>query len=272
MAIVGAVSLTVTHDVFTAAGVAVAALVWLRAARSAGRLDARMLAVAAGCLAGAAVGARVAFVWRYVTLAPEPTPLGFLVQGGKSVVGGLAGAYVGALVAKRSVGVSERTGDLFAPAVALGIAVGRIGCFLTEPPGTPTSVPWGVTLSAERIAATPGCTWCTPGVAYHPSFLYEVVFLVALAGLLVRLRSRLAVPADVFPIFLLAYAVFRFGVEFVRGNPEMAFGMSGTQLFVAPAAVVLAVGLARRRPRRGASLARRRWSHGGAAPSGSWTG
>jgi phosphatidylglycerol:prolipoprotein diacylglycerol transferase len=266
VSVVGAVSPTVTHDAFSAAGVVVAALVWLRAARSAGRLDTRLFVVGAGCLAGAAVGARAAFVWRYATSAPEPTLLGFLVQGGKSVVGGLAGAYVGALVAKRSVGLRERTGDLFAPAVALGIAVGRIGCSLTEPPGTPTSLPWGVTLSAERIAATPGCTWCVPGVAYHPSFL------VALAGCLVWLRSRLAAPADVFPIFLLAYAVFRFGVEFVRGNPEMAFGLSGTQLFVAPAAVVLVVGSVRRRPRWDAPLTRRRWSHGGAAPSGSWTG
>jgi prolipoprotein diacylglyceryltransferase len=266
-------STVVTHDLFTVLGVAVAGVAWWRTARRSGRLDARMLAVAAGCLAGAAVGARVAFIWRYVTLAPEPTPIGFLIQGGKSVVGGLAGAYVGALLAKRSFGVKERTGDLFAPAVALGIAVGRIGCFLTEPPGTPTSLPWGVTLSAERIADMPGCTWCVPGVAYHPSFLYEAVFLVGLAVALVWLRSRLTEPADIFPLFLLAYALFRFGVEFVRGNPEMMLGLTGTQLFVLPAATLLAVTLRRRlRPRGASSPSRRRWNHGGAAPSGSWTG
>jgi prolipoprotein diacylglyceryltransferase len=184
-------------------------------------------------------------------------------------VGGLAGAYAGAVVAKRVVGLRERTGDLFAPAVALGIAVGRIGCFLSEPPGTATSLPWGVRLSAGQVDAIPGCTWCRPGIAYHPSFLYEAVFLAALALFLVWLRPRLTVPGDVFPVFLLAYAVFRFGVEFVRGNPTMVFGLSGTQLFVLPAAVILAVSMVRTRDRPLARTPRRRWIHGRPAPSSS---
>ena len=53
--------------------------------------------------------------------------------GNRSILGGLVGAWLGVHVAKRLCGYRLRTGDLFAPAVALGMAVGRIGCFLTEP-------------------------------------------------------------------------------------------------------------------------------------------
>ena len=55
-------------------------------------------------------------------------------------------------VAKRLTGYRARTGDLFAPAVALGMAIGRVGCLLTEQPGTPTGGGWGITLDAAAAA------------------------------------------------------------------------------------------------------------------------
>ncbi len=75
-------------------------------------------------------------------------------------------------VAKRLVGYRVRTGDLFAPAVALGMAVGRVGCLLTELPGTPTGTSYGIRLdadAAQRLGAP-------AGVPLHPSFVYEIVF------------------------------------------------------------------------------------------------
>ena len=55
------------------------------------------------------------------------------------------------------------------------------------------------------------------------------------------------VEGDLFRTFLLAYALFRFFVEFVRGNPVMAFGLSGSQLTVLPAVLILAAYFLRRR-------------------------
>ena len=52
-------------------------------------------------------------------------------------------------------------------------------------------------------------------------------------GLLVWLRDRVPVPGELFKIFLLGYGLFRFGVEFVRGNEVLAAGLTGTQLFLA---------------------------------------
>ena len=201
--------------------------------------DSRLWWMVYGALVGGAIGAKVATVWRYVVVADDPTLVGALVDGGKSVVGGLAGAYLGAIVTKRLLRYRRPTGDLFAPAVAIGIAVGRIGCFLTEQPGTPTSLPWGIRLEPEAATAVPNCPQCLTGLPLHPSFLYEIVFLVVLFMALRWLRPRMSVEGELFKVFLVMYGTFRFFVEFVRGNEVMWNGLSGTQLFLIPSVSLL---------------------------------
>jgi len=55
-------------------------------------LDERMLWILAGALVCGAIGARLSEVWRYVAVAPEPSVRGFVIAGGRSILGGLAGA------------------------------------------------------------------------------------------------------------------------------------------------------------------------------------
>ena len=125
--------------------------------------------------------------------------------------------------------------------LALGMAIGRIGCFLSEQVGTPTTMPWGLRLSDATLARIPNCPYCTPGVALHPSFLYESAFHLAMFFVLLGyLRPRVRVEGDLFKIYLLAYAVFRFFVEFVRGNIVVWHGLSGSQLFLIPSTMLLA--------------------------------
>ena len=147
------------------------------------------------------------------------------------MLGGLAGAYAGAVVAKKIVGYKASTGELFAPAVAAGMAVGRIGCFLTEQIGTATTLPWGITLSPAVAATVPNCPQCIGGTAMHPSFLYEILFHTVALIVLWATRDRLAAGQS-FKLYLLGYGIFRLAVEFVRGNPDMALGLSGSQLFL----------------------------------------
>ena len=139
------------------------------------------------------------------------------------------GAWLGVHVVKRLTGYSARTGDLFAPAVALGMAVGRIGCLLTEQPGTPTGGGWGITLD-EAAAARTGSP---AGVPLHPSFVYEIVFhLVAFAVIWWWLRRRSLPPGEIFVWYVAAYGVFRFLVELVRGNDVAWAGLTRPQLFL----------------------------------------
>src|SRR4051794_1150271 len=135
-----------SHEAFIFLGVVAAAFVFWREAARRGTFDERLLWIVAGTLFAGAVGAKLGTGWRYVAVTHDRSLAGILVRGGRSIVGGLAGAYVGALLTKRLVGYERRTGDLFAPAVALGMAIGRFGCLLSEQVGTPTTLPWGLRL------------------------------------------------------------------------------------------------------------------------------
>lgn len=232
-----------THEFFVGLGVAAAGSIYYFEARRRGLLNEQTAWVAVGALIGGGILAKVGSAWRFVGSGATLSEL--YVFGGRSLLGGLAGAYIGALIAKRLVGYRRSTGDLFAPAVAMGLAIGRIGCFLTEQVGTATSLPWGVSVSTATAASIPNCPQCASGQAMHPSFLYEVAFHAAAFAVLWLSRDRLSIEGLGFKLYLLAYGLFRFGVEFVRGNPDLAFGLSGSQVFLLVTMPLLVIYLAR---------------------------
>jgi prolipoprotein diacylglyceryltransferase len=221
-----------THDVCVALGVLAAGAVFLaqvrRRAVRGHPVDDRIWIVVAGALVGGALLSRLGTWLQHLDPRGNATLVEQWLYGNRSILSGLVGAYVGALVAKRLCGYPERTGDLFAPSVALGMAVGRVGCLLAERPGTPTGLPWGVTLSPAEAALVPGGV---AGVPLHPSFAYEILFHLAAFVVLLRLRDRFA-PGETFSLYLVAYAAFRFLVEFVRGNAEVAAGLTRPQWFL----------------------------------------
>lgn len=218
-----------THGVFVGLGVLAAAAVFVVEARRRGQTDERILYVVLGALVGGAVFMRLGTWMQHLDLRQNASLVEQWLYGNRSILGGLVGAWLGVHVAKRLVGYRLRTGDLFAPAVALGMAVGRIGCLLTELPGTPTGSAYGIRLdaaTAERLGST-------PGVALHPSFAYEIVFhAAAFAVLWLWLRHRLTAPGETFTLYLAGYGVFRFLVEYVRGNEVVWAGLTRPQLFL----------------------------------------
>lgn len=218
-----------THGLFVGLGVLVAAAVFVAEARRRGQTDERILYVVLGALVGGAVFMRLGTWLQHVDLRENASLAEQWLHGNRSILGGLVGAWLGVHVAKRIVGYKLRTGDLFAPAVALGMAVGRVGCLLTELPGTPTGSTYGVSLdatTAERLGAQ-------PGVELHPSFVYEIVFhLAAFAVLWFWLRHRAVAPGETLTFYLAGYGVFRFFVEYVRGNEVVWEGLTRPQLFL----------------------------------------
>lgn len=228
-----------THDFFVLLGALAAAVPFFYEARRRGMLCDRLIFVAGFTFLAGVLGSKLSTVWEYLIATPHPTVLGMWIDGGRSILGGLAFAYAGALIAKRIVRYRASTGDLFAPAVALGMTVGRWGCFLTEPPGRPTNLPWGVTLTAQQASNTPGCPSYCASVRMHPSFLYEILFQGVMFAFLWWLRPRVRKPGELFKIYLLAYALFRFAVEFVRANTVVFAGLTRPQLFLIPSTVLL---------------------------------
>jgi phosphatidylglycerol---prolipoprotein diacylglyceryl transferase len=163
-------------------------------------LDERWWIIAAA-MAGAALGSRL------LGLLENPLVIVRSGQlGGKTIVGGLLGGWVAVEWIKKRVGVSERTGDLFAIPLAVGIAIGRIGCFLAGLPdhtyGIETRLPWGVDFG-DRIMR-------------HPTQLYEILFLLLVIPILAGFMRREHRRGDIFRGFIVAYLGWRFTIDFLK--------------------------------------------------------
>jgi len=125
------------------------------------------------------------------------------------------------------------------PALAIGQALGRIGCFLVgDDYGRPTSLPWGVAFpkglppTYERV---------------HPTQIYEAIFLAALTWLLVRWRRRGVADRIVLSRYFVLAGAFRFLLEFVRVNVRVLGPLTVAHMF---SLLVVALGMALLRPRR----------------------
>ena len=230
-----------SHEVFVALGLLAAGVVFLIERRRRGVSDPRVPYLVLGALAGAAVFSRLGTWAQHLDPSKNLSLIDQLAHGNASMLSALVGAWLGVHVAKRIVRYPDRTGDLFAPAVALAMCIGRIGCLLTERPGTPTGAAWGIVLDPEAAA------WvgAPAGVPLHPSFVYEIAFhAVAFALLWFWLRHRDIAAGETLTLYIAAYGIFRFCVEFVRGNEVAWAGFTRPQLFLMVTIPILLVRIA----------------------------
>lgn len=205
----------------------------------------------AAAVAGAALGSKVLFWLEDPQLTWQNLHDPVYLMGGKTIVGALVLGLISVELIKRYIGLRESTGDLYAIPLALGIAIGRIGCFLTglsdNTYGTPTSLPWAVDFGDS--------------IPRHPTQLYEIIFLLALIPILHKIvilsgasvsrseavaeskdplrlynttapaRSSLKrfLPGDAFKFFMVAYLSFRFLCDFIKPYPRIFLGLGGIQ-------------------------------------------
>src|SRR5215471_13855811 len=174
-----------------------------------------------------------------------------LVRSGGVFYGGLiAGVGVALWYIRRHHMPLWTTTDVFAPGIALGHAVGRLGCLLAGCCfGRPTSVPWAITFRDPAAMANVG----TPlGVPLHPTQLYEAGTEALILVVLLALEQRgRAFPGRSFWTCMLLYGASRFVIEFYRGdNRGMVLGAVSTSQFlsiiIVPLAIVMLVLLSRR--------------------------
>lgn len=200
----------------------------------AGASDGAVVAILAG-LAGAKL------LWVYEHFDEEPFLALLTSRGGLSWFGGLAGGLIAGIGffawrGYRLVPVLSAA----TPGLALGHAIGRIGCFLVgDDYGRPTALPWGV-------AFPKGLPPTTSRV--HPTQIYEGLGLAILAALLLRWRRQGVADRVVLGRYLLLGGLLRFAVEFLRIDTRVFFGLSIAHL---GALAMALAGLA--------LLARRRW-------------
>jgi phosphatidylglycerol:prolipoprotein diacylglycerol transferase len=141
------------------------------------------------------------------------------------------------------------TADMYAPGIALGHIIGRLGCLLAGCCyGRPTDQPWGLTFTNPLAASNVG----TPlGVPLHPTQLYDAgAELLILAVLLIFERRGRPFAGRTFWLYMLLYAISRFIVEAFRGDERGALmGMATSQfvsILVVPVALVMLARLRRR--------------------------
>lgn len=211
-------------------------------------------------IVGAVIGAKALMILRdfplYAAAPSELLSLSLITSAG-DFYGGFIGALVAAAIFFRRDRRLPfwRTADLCAPAIALGQAIGRIGCFMAgDDYGAPTRLPWAVTFTdpdAARIGGAP------IGVPLHPVQLYESLVCLALFALLVRLSRRARVDGEVILAYTSFYAAARFALEFLRGDADRGFVFGGLlstsqliALMLGPAAIGLWLARRQRAPLR----------------------
>jgi len=189
--------------------------------------------------------------------------LDLLRSGGVFYGGLIAAVAVALLYLRRHKLPLWTTTDVFAPGIALGHVVGRLGCLLAGCCfGRPTTVPWAISFHDPNAFANAG----TPlGVPLHPTQLYEAgAEALILVFLLAFERRGRPFPGRTFWSYMLLYGISRFIIEFYRGDPRgTVFDALSTSQFVSVLLVPLAIVmlfLLSRRPDPSTSAAAQRFA------------
>jgi phosphatidylglycerol:prolipoprotein diacylglycerol transferase len=150
--------------------------------------------------------------------------------------------------------------DAASPALALGYGIARIGCHLAGDGdyGMPTDLPWASSYSKGTyppsaafrdfpdVVAKYGVDGVVPDdILVHPAPLYETLLGIIIFVILWRLRTKFTVNGKLFMLYLILSGIARFGVEFIRLNERILFGLSEAQLIAVVLILMGAAGLSR---------------------------
>lgn len=139
----------------------------------------------------------------------------------KTVVGGFLGGLIGVEWVKKRIGETKSSGDLFVKPILLALIIGRLGCFsmgvYEETYGLPTRLPWGMNLG--------------DGFSRHPVAIYEIVFLIFLWIAINQVQKKYELrEGSYFKIFMIAYLLFRFLIDFIKPHYNIIGNLSMIQL------------------------------------------
>ncbi len=237
-----------TYGLLVAAGVLLGLWLARRQAAQAGLDPERVWNLGIYMVLAALVGAKlwlVAADWSYYVAHPrEILSFGTLLSGGTYYGGFLTAMLVAVLYARRFHLRFLPLADVYAAPLALGHAIGRLGCFAAGCCyGKPTSLLWGVTFTDPYAHALVG----TPlGIPLHPTQLYESATEFLIFGVLLflgrRKRAGERAPGELFATYAVLYGLTRGAIEFFRGDPDrtlLAGGAFSLMQVVSAALIVL---------------------------------
>jgi phosphatidylglycerol---prolipoprotein diacylglyceryl transferase len=205
-------------------------------------------------IAGMAGAKLFMFLFDWKIYAADPSQLFTLstLQAAGVYQGGLLLALATAFIYMRRQDMPALlTADVFAPGLALGHAVGRLGCFAAGCCwGRETDQPWAVTFTSRDANDLTGVPL---GLPLHPAQLYESAGELLIFAFLLWYLSRIPREGTVIGWYLVLYSVLRFGIEFVRHHDQaLVSGLALTQ-WISLGTLVAGLWLVIRRPAVAAS-------------------
>jgi prolipoprotein diacylglyceryl transferase len=238
------------------AGIVVAVLLTQRRWKDRGGDPDQVLDIAFWAVPFGIVGGRLYHVISspdaYFGAGGDPVKALYIWEGGLGIWGAVALGAVGAYIGCRRAGVSFPVfADALAPGLLIAQAIGRLGnWFNQELFGGPTTLPWGLRIDDAHLPAG-----FDSGTPFHPTFLYEMLWNLAGAALLIWLDRRFRLGhGRVFWLYVVVYTTGRLWIELLRIDPAEMIGPFRlnvwTSIIVGLGALVAFVVVGRRHPGR----------------------
>jgi prolipoprotein diacylglyceryl transferase len=206
------------YALFVSLGIIAGLLVYFYEARKIQKNDEKTLMIVIGAVIGSAVGAKLLEFLLNIDRLQSGNDLLVFLFSGRTIVGGLIGGTIGVWATKKMLNIRAKRGNLFAPAIALGVCIGRLGCFFNGCCyGKPTSLPWATDFG--------------DGVLRHPTQIYESLFMLAMFFIIkFGFKNKEVAPGFLFNLLMIAYFSFRFLIEFIRTERIAFFHLTYFQI------------------------------------------
>jgi len=247
-----------TYGTLMVLGVSAAICVILRLGRREGLDSVQLLDFSTWLLLVSLLGAKVLMVisdWHYYRQNPgEIFSRSTFLAGGVFYGGLIAGVLFAVWYIRLHHLPFWKVVDIYSPAIALGLGVGRIGCFAAGCCyGKPTTSAWGVVFTDPLSHEVTGVPL---GIPLYPTQPIMSLTSLSISAILMWRYSRKSRDGEIFVLYLALYAVARFFIEFLRGDEDRGFvfhHLLSTSQFIAILAFATAVWMAlilRRKPAR----------------------
>ena len=229
-----------TFGVAVAAGVLVGAWLAARYGEEHGIPRDLTYSLAMRMVVAGVIGSRITWVLTHLDQIDSPLDAFAIWQGGLQFSGGFVFAVLAGYPIYHRWNRLTRWHSLdgCAYGLAIGLGIGRIGCYAVgEHFGGLTSFPLAVRYDGGSVRESSlGATPLEPGMVFHQTALYELLYMIVLFGILtwlLYLRKERARPGTAVAVFCGFYGVARFASDSLRVNDERILGLTGAQLLSA---------------------------------------